>query len=248
MLLLEFRMSEEGIENIIKSDSNFAPTLVDHYSLPNINFNGHCLIKNYISISKKEINLYISYRNRQLRNTNTDFTLSNCLFGSVKLTKNADSGKYKYNGYGIAFESCSKLSFTGGSIGRNAIIFRADMSSSVHVNNKGKCILILGEGPTQGLNHTLTAEAKHSINFTQSGKRFVLCLPYNGSKSFLFVNATKVCQFKAKDSEIKDYALGLGNVSKHFTINNMKKTGLEGAVKFFSVDFNPIDKKNLGLS
>ena len=79
MLLLEFRMSEESIEHIIESDSGFAPTLVDHYSLPNINFNGHCLIKNYIFISKKEINLYISYRiNRQLRNTNTDFTLSNC--------------------------------------------------------------------------------------------------------------------------------------------------------------------------
>ena len=217
-------MSEESIENIIKSDSSFAPTLVDHYSLPNINFNGHCIIKNYIFISKKEINLYISYRiNRKLRNTNTDFTLSNCWFGSVKLTKNADSGKYKYNGYGIGFDSCCKLSFTGWNIERNAIVFGADMSSSVHVNNKGKCILILGEGPTQGLNHTLTAEAKHSINFTQLGKRFVLCLPYNGSKSFLFVNATKVCQFKAKDSEIKDYALCLGNVSKNFTVNNMNR-------------------------
>ena len=97
------------------------------------------------------------------------------------------------------------------------------MSSSVHVNNKGKCILILGEGPTQGLNHTLTTEAKHSINFTQSGKRFVLCLLYNVSKSFLFVNATKVCQFKAKDSEIKDYALCQGNVSKNFTVNNMNR-------------------------
>ena len=48
------------------------------------------------------------------------------------------------------------------------------MSSSVHVNNKGKDILILGEGPTQELDDTtLTAEAKYSINFTQSGKRYV---------------------------------------------------------------------------
>ena len=45
---------------------------------------------------------------------------------------------------------------------------------------------------------------------------------------FLFVNATKVYQFKAKNSEIKDYALCLGNVSKDFTINNMKKTELKG--------------------
>ena len=95
-------------------------------------------------------------------------------------------------------------------------------------------ILILGEGPTQGLDDTtLTAEAKYPMNFTQPGKRFVLSLHYNGSNSFLFVNATKVYQFKAKNSEIKDYALCLGNVSKGFTINNMKKTGLKGLVKWY---------------
>ena len=78
----------------------------------------------------------------------------------------------------------------------------------------GRGILIFGKGPTQGSNNTiLTAEAKYPINFTQSGKRFVLSLHYNGSNSFLFVNATKVYQFKAKNSEIKDYALCLGNVS-----------------------------------
>ena len=67
------------------------------------------------------------------------------------------------------------------------------MSSSVHVDNKGKDILgILGEGPTQGLDDTtLVAEPKYPINFTQSGKRFVLSLHYNGNNSFLFVNAQK---------------------------------------------------------
>ena len=77
-------MSEKIIENITKSNSNFALTFVDHHLLPDLNFNGHCLIKNNISIPKKVINLYISYRlGPQLRNSNTDFTLSNCLFGSV---------------------------------------------------------------------------------------------------------------------------------------------------------------------
>ena len=98
------------------------------------------------------------------------------------------------------------------------------MSSSVNVDNKGKDTLILCEGPTQGLvDMTLTAEAKYPINFTQSGKRFVLSLHYNGSNSFLFVNATKVYQFEAKNLEIKDYALCLHNASKDFTINDMKK-------------------------
>ena len=85
-----------------------------------------------------------------------------------------------------------------------------ELSSSVHVYNKWKDILIFGEGATQGLNDTtLTTEAKYPINFTQSGKRFVLSLHYNGRNSFLFVNATKVFQFKAKNSEIKDYVLCL---------------------------------------
>ena len=87
-------MSEKSIEIITKSDSNFSPTIVDHYSFPDINFNEHCLIKNNISISKKETNLYISHTlGPQLRNSNTDFTLNNCLFGSVKLNKNADIHK-----------------------------------------------------------------------------------------------------------------------------------------------------------
>ena len=102
------------------------------------------------------------------------------------------------------------------------------MSSSVHVDNKGKDILILGEGPTHGLyDITVTAEAIYAINFTQLNKRFVLSLHYNGSNSFLFVNATKVYQSKAKNSEIKDYALCLGNVSKNFTIINMRKNRIK---------------------
>ena len=93
----------------------------------------------------------------------------------------------------------------------------------MHIGNKGKEILILGEGPTQGLHDTkLTAEAKYPINFTQSEKRFVLGLHYNGSNSFLFVNDTKIYQFKAKNTEIKDYTLCLVNISKDFTINNIE--------------------------
>ena len=107
-------------------------------------------------------------------------------------------------------------------MGNNVIIFGADMSSSVHIDNKNKDNLILGEGPTQGLDDTtVTAEAIYAINFTQPNKRFVLSLHYNGSNSFLFVNATKIYQFKAKTSEVKGYAVCLGNISKDFTIDNM---------------------------
>ena len=67
---------------------------MDHHVLPEMNFNGHCLIKSNISIPSKVINLYISYiLGPQLRNSRTDFILSNCLFGSVKATKNTDLDK-----------------------------------------------------------------------------------------------------------------------------------------------------------
>ena len=123
------------------------------------------------------------------------------------------------------------------------------MNSSVHIDNKEKYILILGGGPRQGLDDaTLTAEAIYCINFIQPNKRFVLSLHYNGSNSFLFVNPTKIYQFKAKDSKIKSYALILGNISKDFTVKRICKNplkGLKGIVKFFSVDFNPIDTKDI---
>ena len=66
------------------------------------------------------------------------------------------------------------------------LFFGADMNSSVHVDNKNKDILILGERPTEGLDDmTLTAKEKYPINFTQPNKRFALSLRYNGSNSFL---------------------------------------------------------------
>ena len=137
-----------------------------------MNFNGHCLIKINISIPKKVINLNISYTlDPRLRNLNTDLTLGNCLFGSVKLTKNAEPDKYKCSGHGIGFDFRSEFSLPDGTMGKNVISFGADTSSPVHVDNKGKDILILGEGSTQGLDDiALTVEAKYPINFTQSAK------------------------------------------------------------------------------
>ena len=136
-------------------------------------------------------------------------------------------------------------------MGKNVIIFGDDMTSSVHIENKKKDILILGKAPTQGLDDTmLTAKAQYSINFSRSNRKFCLSLHYNGSSSFLFVNATKIYQFRAKDSEINKYPLCLGNISEDFSANNMKKTGLNGRVFFFgcgdfSVDYKTFDTSNI---
>lgn len=69
--------------------------------------------------------------------------------------------------------------------GKNIIISRVDNSSSVHTDGRNKNILVHGEGPTQGLDKTkITAETKYTINFTESGKMFVLSLHYNGRNIF----------------------------------------------------------------
>ena len=95
------------------------------------------------------------------------------MFGAVKLTKYSDIDKYKYSGYGIAFDRKGKFSF-GYGFGRNVIFLGVDMSSFVLVDNKKK-FLILGQGIIQGLDDTtLSAEKMYSINFTENNKKFCL--------------------------------------------------------------------------
>ena len=89
-----------------------------------------------------------------------------------------------------------------------------------------KDTLILGKGSTQRLEHTLTAEKMHSISFTMTKKKFCLSLHCNGAISYLFVNGTKIYKFKTKDSEIVAVPLYLGNISKNWSVDNMKKTGI----------------------
>ena len=134
----------------------------------------------------------------------------------------------------------SSFSFPGGGFGQNTINFGADMSSSIHIDNKKKDILVLGRGPTQGLESTLIAEKMYSINFTVTKKKFCLSLHYNGPNSYLFVNVTEIYKFKAKDSDIVASSLCLGNISRDWSTDNMKKTGLIGYIYDFSVDYNNV--------
>ena len=242
-------MSNEKFMPPYTTNKSLSPKLVWYNSRIKLKFKGSCLKQDKASFTPKNVvSLFIVYEldNTWPRDLNTDFTLKNCLFGSLKLTKNADSDKYSYSGYGIGFDSCSYFSLSDNTTERNVVIFEADMNSSVHTDNKGKDILILDEGPTQGLDDTtLTAEVKYSINFTQSNRKFCLSLHYNGSNSFLFVNGTKIHEFKAKDFEIKTYPLCLGNISVDFSANNMIKAGFDGPVYDFSVDYNFIDTSNI---
>ena len=89
------------------------------------------------------------------------------------MTKNADVDKYKYSGYRIGFDRHGSISFPGAGLSRNVIIFGVDMSSSTKIDNRKKYFLILGKGPTQGLENILSAEKMYSINFTEHNKSFV---------------------------------------------------------------------------
>ena len=114
------------------------------------------------------------------------------------------------------------------------------MSSSSHIDNKLKDILILGKGPTRGLEHTLAAEKLYSINFTKENTKFCFSLHFDGANSYLFVNGTEIIKFKAKHSEISEYPLCLGNISKDWPADTMKKTGLKSYIYDFSVDYDAI--------
>ena len=132
-------MSSDVIKSPAINNNILAPKLEYINKKMFVKFNGSCLIKQNKSIfNRKIVNIYIVY---DLDSNSNDFdpTLQNCLFGSVKLTKNSDIDTYKYSGYGIGFDSEGSFLHSNG-LGRNAIIFEADMSSSTHTNNKTRNI------------------------------------------------------------------------------------------------------------
>ena len=119
------------------------------------------------------MNIYIVYELGTSRPHTDDPAPKKSLFGAVRLTKNADIDKYQYSGYGIGFDRKSAFSFPNVRFDQNVIIFGVDMSSSVHVDNNKKDILIPVKGPTQWLEHTLAAEKMYSIKFTVTKKNYV---------------------------------------------------------------------------
>ena len=235
-------LSDESIKPPTTSDNSLNPELNYYGTKTRVKFTKSCLKQSdHIYTHKKVLNIYIVHELAASSSNVNDPTLKNCLFGAVTLTKNADIEKYKYSGYGIGFDRGSSFSFTGGGFGQNVLIFGPDMSTSIHFDNKGKDILVLGRGPTQGLESTLTAEQMYSISFTVTKKKFCLSLLYNGANSYLFVNGTGIIKFKAKKySAIVASPLCLGNISKDWSTDNMKKTGFTGYVYDFSADYNAV--------
>ena len=131
------------------SNNSLAPTLKYTGKRMYVKFNGNCLKQDRITFNHgKIVNVYIVYDLKSSLNYTEKITLEkNCLFGEVKITKNADITEYKNSGYCIGFDGHASLIFRRSGFGENVIIFGVNMSSSVHVDNKKKDILILGERP-----------------------------------------------------------------------------------------------------
>ena len=174
-----------------------------------VSLSGNHFQQNKVIIPNNDnvVNIYCVYQLDRIASTRDDtFTIQNALFGAMEITKDADTSKYNYKGYGICFDeggmfghSIREGNFDHTTNARNVLIFGVDMSFSKHSTNKANDIYVMGQFLVQGINDTtIYAEKKFYRNFTNPGKKFLLNLHYNGDNSYLFVNGRQELKFKAK--------------------------------------------------
>ena len=200
--------------------------------------------------NKNVVNIYVVYKLDPISSTrNTDYTIQNALFGAMKITKNADYSKKNYTGYGLCFEEGGEFghtvkqgNFNRSTNARNVIIFGVDMSSSAHATNRANNIYVMGKEFIQGINDTtIYAEKLFHNNFTELGEKFVLSLHYNDDNSYLFANGRQELKFKAKDDQVINEKLCIGNLRSEWTKSESEKTGLYGNIYDFVVDYRAIN-------
>ena len=199
-------------------------------------------------INDNVVNIYIVYKLDPITSRDTTFTIQNALLGAMQITKNADTSKYNYKGYGICFDESEEFThvrtrgnFNDTTTGKNGIIFGVDMSFSKHANNKANNTYVMGKDYVQKINDTtIFAEKMHYRNFTDHGKIFVLSLHYNDNNSYLYVNGNQELKFKAKTNQLVKEKLCLGNLSDQCTTSEPEKTGLYGKMYDFVVDYEHV--------
>ena len=196
------------------------------------------------------INIYCVYKLDPISSTrNTDYTIQIALFGATKITKSTDFSKNNCKRYGLCFDegiefghTVKQGNFSRTANAKNVIIFGVDMSSSVHATNRANNVYVMGKDFIQGINDTtIYAEKLFHNNFTEFGVKFVLSLHYNGDNSYLFANGRQELKFKAKDDQIINEKLCLGNLSSEWTTSESEKTGLSGNIYDFVVDYEAIN-------
>ena len=130
-------MSDERLDANVASNHIITPELSYYGTKTRLEFHGSCLKQgNVIYNHEKIVNIYIVYEISKNYNISSYSALENCLFRAVSLTKNNDIDQYKYFVYGVGFDRRGEFSFGSRGFSRSCIIFGADLSSSVHANNK----------------------------------------------------------------------------------------------------------------
>ena len=231
-----FNYSDDSNMNAVGNSKGNFPYLVNAGRM-HLFLNGNYFEQNKIIIPPKDdtvINICCVYELQPVAfSRNNEFAIQNALFGAIKITKNANTSKYKYKGYGICFDKSEEFThtrkegnFTHTTLARNLLIFRAGISFSKHANYKANNIYVMGKDYVQKINDTtIYAEKMFYRNFTDPGKKFVLSLHYNGSNSYLLVNGRQELKFKSKiEYSVKD-KLCLGNWSNSWTTSESEKTG-----------------------
>ena len=207
--------------NAVGNSGEEFPYLIDDGKL-RVRSNGCYFIQSKALKLNNTVNIYIVYRLNPISSTrNTGYTIQNALFGAMKITKNTDYSKNNYTGHGLCFDEGNAFghtiregNFDHTTNARNVLIFGTDMSSSVHATNRANHIYVMGKGFVQSINDTtIYAEKNFERNFTDPGKKFVLSLHYNGDNSYLFVNGRQELKFKAKNDQIINEKLCLGNLN-----------------------------------
>ena len=234
--------STQNINNFYRRIKNISGELY-------VSFSGNYFVQDIVNISNNVINIYCVYKSDPIDfSRNNKLTIQNALFGAIEITKNANTSKYKYKGYGICFDESEEFThvrkegnFNHTTPARNVIIFGADMSFSKHANNKANNIYVMGKDYIQKINDTtIYAEKMFYRNFTDPGHKFILSFHYNGDNSYLFVNGREELKFKTKTNQIINTNLCLGNLSNNWTKNEYAKTSLYGNIYDFVVDYKPI--------
>ena len=178
------------------------------------------------------ISIYVVYKLDPISSTrNTDYTIQNALFGAMKISKNTDSSKNNYTRYCLCFDEGGEFGHTvrQGNFDRttnakNVIIFGVDKDFIQRINDT-----------------TIYVEKLFHNNFTEFGVKFVLSLHYNGDNSYLFANGRQELKFKAKDDQITNEKLFLGNLSSEWTTDESEKIGVYGNIYDFVVDYKAIN-------
>ena len=194
-------------------------------------------------INNNVINIYIVCKLDPIASTRDDtFAFQNAVFGAMQITKNSDTSKYGYKGYGICFDESGM--FSEGSIknGRNVLIFGVHENSVIHSNNKTNNIYVMGKDFVQGINDTTLHAEKVTIKILlKESKKFVLSLHYNRNDSYLFVNGKQELKFRCKTESLVKEKLCIGNLSHQWTTSESEKTGLYGKIYYFLVDYESIN-------